>query len=85
MATPVPRPVWLRIVSLLAVAGIVTWPVLAMLGLLGAIPPTVVVNAGIVTAGLAYIAVRRIKRDRAIALEGAGWPDPPEPPSDGVA
>lgn len=82
MAAPVPRPVWLRIVSLLAIVGIVAWPILALLGLLGAIEPVVVVDVGIVTAGLAYVAVRRIKRDRAIALDGAGRPDPPEPSSD---
>jgi len=82
VATRVPRPGWLRVVSLLAVAGIVAWPVLALLGLLGAIPPVTVVDAGIVTAGLAYIAVRRIKRDRAIALEAAGLPEFPDPPAD---
>ncbi|MCA1842710.1 MAG: hypothetical protein LC792_05870 [Actinobacteria bacterium] len=84
MATPVPRPAWLRLVSLLAIAGIVAWPVLALLGLLGAVPPVAVVDVGIVTAGLAYIAIRRIKRDRAVALDAAGA-DPPEPPMDGIA
>ena len=79
MATPIPRPAWLRVVSLLAIAGIVAWPVLALLGLLGAVPPIVVVDVGIVTAGLAYVAIRRIKRDRAIALDAAGGPDPPPP------
>jgi hypothetical protein len=82
VATSVPRPAWLMIISLLAVAGIVAWPVLALLGLLGAIEPIVVVDVGIVTAGLAYVAVRRIKRDRAIAMEAAGLVDPPEPPPD---
>jgi hypothetical protein len=84
VVTPVPRPVWLRIVSLLAVAGIVAWPVLALLGLLGAVQPVVVVDVGIVTAGLAYVAIRRIKRDRAIALDAAGA-DPSEPPNEGPA
>ena len=78
-ATPVPRPLWLRITSLLAVAGIVAWPVLALLGLLGAVPAQVVVNVGIVTAGLAYVSVRRIKQDRAIALGGYD-PDADGPP-----
>jgi hypothetical protein len=66
--TPVPRPPWLKVAAPLALAGIVAWPVLAMLGLLGAIPPQAVVNVGIVTAVLAYISIRRIKRDRAIAM-----------------
>ena len=70
-AAPVPRPPWLKLTSLLAVAGIVVWPPLAMLGLLGAVPAQVVLNVGIVTAGLAYVSVRRIKQDRAIALGGA--------------
>ena len=69
-ATPVPRPTWLKAISLLAVVGVVVWPVLAMLGLLGAVPAQVVVNVGIVTAALAYVAIRRIKQDRAIALGG---------------
>lgn len=73
MADPVPRPTWLRIAAPLAVAGIVAWPVLAMLGLLGAIPAQAVMNAGIVTAFLAYISIRRIKRDRPLVVED---PDP---------
>ena len=79
VSTPVPRPTWLKIAALLAAAGAVAWPVLAMLGLLGAIPAQVVLNVGIVTAALAYISIRRIKRDRASALEAAGQRDPPEP------
>jgi hypothetical protein len=67
MATPVPRPPWLKVAAPLALAGIVAWPVLAMLGLLGAVPAQAVVNVGIVTAALAYASIRRIKRDRAIA------------------
>ena len=68
MATPVPRPAWLKAIAILAAIGAVAWPVLAMLGLIGVIPAQVVVNVGIVTAFLAYIAIRRIKRDREIAL-----------------
>jgi hypothetical protein len=64
----------LKIIALLAVAGAVAWPVLAMLGLIGVIPAQVVLNVGIVTAFLAYVSIRRIKRDRDIALGGA---DPP--------
>ena len=82
MSTPVPRPTWLKITALLAAAGAVAWPVLAMLGILGAIPAQVVLNVGIVTAALAYVSIRRIKRDRAVALEAAGQPDPPEPAPD---
>ena len=77
-ATPVPRPIWLKAISLLAIAGIVVWPALAVLGLLGAIPAQMVLNVGIVTAALAYLAIRRIRQDRAIAL-GAD-PDFPDPP-----
>jgi hypothetical protein len=77
-ATPIPRPTWLKLIATLAVIGVIAWPVLAMLGLLGAVPAKVVLNVGIVTAGLAYISIRRIKRDRAIALDAAGEPDPPE-------
>lgn len=77
-ATPVPRPTWLKITAGLAVIGVVAWPVLAMLGLLGAVPAQVVLNVGIVTAALAYVSIRRIKHDRAIALEAAGEPDPPD-------
>jgi hypothetical protein len=69
-APPIPRPLWLRLISLLAIAGIVVWPVLAMLGILGAVPAQVVLNVGIVTAALAYLAIRRIRQDRAIALGG---------------
>jgi hypothetical protein len=68
----------LKLTAALAVIGVIAWPVLAMLGLLGAVPAPVVLNVGIVTAGLAYISVRRIKRDRAIALDSAGEPDPPD-------
>jgi xanthosine utilization system XapX-like protein len=71
--TPVTRPPWLKVTTSLALAGIVAWPVLAMLGLLGVIPGEVVLNLGIVTAVLAYISIRRIKRDREIAL---GQADP---------
>ena len=85
MATPVPRPAWLKLTSLLAAAGIVAWPILAMLGLLGAVPAPAVVNVGIVTAALAYVSIRRIKRDRTIALDTADQPDLPEPPPDGPA
>jgi hypothetical protein len=54
------------------VVGIVVWPILAMLGLLGAVPATTVVDVGIVTAALAYVSIRRIKLDRALA---GGRPD----------
>ena len=79
MATPVPRSTWLKITAALAIAGIIAWPVLAMLGILGTVPPETVVNVGIVTALLAYISIRRIKQDRAIATgdsesEGDGEP-----------
>ena len=77
MATPVPRPTWLKLTSLLAVIGVVTWPVLAMLGLLGAVPAQAVLNVGIVTAGLAYVSIRRIKRDRGIATGGREDSEPP--------
>ena len=83
--SPVPRPIWLKISALLAAAGAVAWPVLALLGLIGVIPAQAVLNVGIVTAALAYISIRRIKRDRAIALEGAGFHDPPERPADDAA
>ena len=72
-ATPVSRPAWLKITALLAIVGCVVWPVLAMLGILGAVSAQAVVNVGIVTAALAYISIRRIKADRAA------------PPSDGRA
>jgi hypothetical protein len=58
--------------------GIVAWPILAMLGLLGAVPAQAVVNVGIVTAVLAYVSIRRIKRDRALFQ---GDPDPDDEPS----
>lgn len=77
-----PRPTWLKVTALLAAAGAVAWPVLAMLGLLGAIPAQAVVNVGIVTAALAYISIRRIKHDRAITMGGAGQSDPPDHPPD---
>jgi hypothetical protein len=73
MATPIPRPTWLKITSLLAVIGALVWPVLAMLGLLGTVPANTVVSLGFVTAFLAYISIRRIKQDRDIA------PGPAEP------
>ena len=76
-ATPIPRPLWLKAFALLAITGIVVWPALAMLGLLGVVAPQVVLNVGIVTAALAYLAIRRVKQDRAIAL-GAD-PDHPDP------
>ncbi|HEY0397269.1 MAG TPA: hypothetical protein VGF00_02700 [Acidimicrobiia bacterium] len=76
-AAPVVRPPWLKVTSLLAVVGIVVWPILAMLGLLGAVPATTVVDVGIVTAALAYVSIRRIKLDRALAT------GPPDDPADG--
>ena len=79
-----PRPTWLKITALLATFGTLAWPVLAMLGLLGAIPAQVVLNVGIVTAALAYVSIRRIKLDRAIAMGDGGRPDPPTPPPDEV-
>jgi hypothetical protein len=82
VSTPVPRPRWLKVSALLAAAGAVAWPVLALLGLLGAIPAQVVLNVGIVTAALAYISIRRIKHDRAVALDAAGQPDRPDTPPD---
>jgi hypothetical protein len=75
-ASSAPRPPWLKVTAPLAVAGIIAWPVLAMLGLLGAVPATAVVNVGIVTALLAYISIRRIKHDRELA---AGDIDPHDP------
>lgn len=81
VSTPVPRPTWLKVTALLAAAGVVAWPVLAMLGIIGVIPAQVVLNVGIVTAFLAYISIRRIKHDRAIAM-GAAQPDSPPPPPD---
>ena len=76
-ATPLPRPTWLKVTAALAILGVVAWPVLAMLGLLGAIPAETVVNVGLVTAALAYISIRRIKRDRVLAAGSPGEPDPP--------
>jgi hypothetical protein len=52
-----------------------------MLGIIGVIPAQAVLNVGIVTAFLAYISIRRIKHDRAIAM-GPAQPDPPPPPPD---
>jgi hypothetical protein len=78
VATPVPRPTWLKVTAALAVVGVIVWPVLAMLGLLGAVPARTVLNVGIVTAALAYVSIKRIKRDRAVALESAGDPDVPD-------
>ena len=78
MRTPVPRPAWLKIAAVLATAGAVAWPVLAMLAIVGVIPAQVVLNVGIVTAALAYVSVRRIKHDRAIAVGEAGRADPPD-------
>jgi hypothetical protein len=75
-ATPVPRPPWLKTTSLLAIAGIVAWPILALLGLLGAVPAVTVIDVGLVTAALAYISIRRIKQDRAIALGFAEGDEP---------
>ena len=80
-ATPIPRPTWLKVTTTLAIMGVIAWPVLAMLGLLGAVPAQAVVNVGIVTAALAYIAIRRIKRDREIALGSASDADPPDEPT----
>ena len=77
-STPIAPPPWLKVTSALAIAGIVAWPVLAMLGLLGTIPAETVVNVGIVTAVLAYVSIRRIKRDRALAAGEVNEPDPPE-------
>ena len=74
-AVPIPRPVWLKVTSGLAVAGIVAWPILALLGLLGAIPAITVVDVGLITAALAYISIRRIKLDRALLAGPAE--DPP--------
>jgi len=77
-ATPVPRPPWLKVTAPLSAVGIVAWPILAMLGLLGAVPAVTVVDVGIVTAVLAYVSIRRIKLDRAIAMQ-----DPPDGPGPG--
>ena len=82
MSTPVPRPGWLKVTALLAAIGVVAWPVLAMLGIIGVIRAQVVLNVGIVTAALAYVSIRRIKLDRAIAMGGTDQPGGPEPPHD---
>ena len=82
--TPVPRPTWLKITALLAAAGVVAWPVLAMLGIIGVIPAQVVLNVGIVTAFFAYISIRRVKQDREIAMGSSRQPDAPQPPPDEV-
>ena len=72
MSTPVARPWWLKYTSLVASLGVVVWPVLAMLGIIGVVSAQAVLNVGIVTAALAYVSIRRIKQDRAIAM---GPPD----------
>jgi hypothetical protein len=79
-APPIPRPPWLKLTATLAVIGVIAWPVLAMLGLLGAVPAQVVLNVGIVTAGLAYLSIRRIKLDREIAQAATGDLDAPDDP-----
>jgi hypothetical protein len=48
-----------------------------MLGLLGAVPAQAVVDVGIVAAVLAYVSIRRVKRDRAAALDPARELDVP--------
>ena len=85
VSIPVPRPIWLKITALLAAAGAVAWPVLAMLAIVGVIPAQAVLNVGIVTAFLAYISIRRIKHDRAVAMGPTGQPDSPQPPPDDPA
>jgi hypothetical protein len=80
-ATPIHRPRWLRVTSTLATAGIVVWPILAMLGLLGAVPAQVVLNVGLVTAGLAYVSIHRIKHDRAMAQGPLDQDSPGEDPA----
>ena len=80
--TPIPRPPWLKVTAALAVVGVVVWPVLAMLGLLGTVPAQAVLYVGVVTAALAYVSISRIKRDRAIALDAAGDPEAPAPEDD---
>lgn len=77
--TPIPRPPWLKVTAALAVVGVVAWPVLAMLGLLGTVPAQAVLYVGVVTAALAYVSISRIKRDRAIALDAAGDAEAPAP------
>ncbi len=68
-APPVPRPAWLKITASLAIVGCVVWPVLAMLGILGAVSAQAVVNVGIVTAVLAYTSIPRIRAARAPAAD----------------
>ncbi|HEX6382413.1 MAG TPA: hypothetical protein VF180_14300 [Acidimicrobiia bacterium] len=80
MSIPVPRPMWLKITAVLAVAGAVAWPVLVMLAIVGVIPAQAVLNVGIITAFLAYISIRRIKHDRAIAMGATPQADSPQPP-----
>ena len=79
MSVPIPRVWWLKYTALLASLGVIAWPVLAMLGILGVVPAQVVLNVGIVTAALAYVSIRRIKQDREIAM---GTTDSPPPPDD---
>jgi hypothetical protein len=80
VSTPVPRPTWLKVTALLAAAGAVAWPVLAMLGILGVIPAQTVLNVGIATAVLAYISIRKIKHDRTVAMGAGDEPDRPDSP-----
>lgn len=82
MSTPIRRPAWLKITALLSAAGTVAWPVLAMLGIVGVVPAQIVLNAGLLTAFLAYISIRRIKHDRAVAMGATGQAHSPQPPSD---
>ena len=82
MSTPVPRPKWLKITAVLAAVGVVAWPVLAMLGIIGVIPAQAVLNVGILTAFLAYISIRRIRHDRAIAMGATLQADSPQSPPD---
>jgi hypothetical protein len=77
VSVPVSRPKWLKYTALLASLGVIAWPVLAMLGILGVVPARTVFNVGIVTAALAYVSIRRIKQDRAVAMGAAAPPDPP--------
>jgi hypothetical protein len=72
VTTPVTRPLWLKVTAPLAILGVVVWPPLALLGLLGAVEAKTVLNVGVVTAGLAYVSIRRIKHDREIALGDSG-------------
>ena len=75
MSTRIPRPWWLKYTALLASLGVVAWPILAMLGIIGVVPAQTVLNVGIVTAALAYVSIRRIKQDREIAMGTTGPPD----------